>query len=161
MSVYEQLLYEVRNSAAFLTLNRPDKRNALGEILIRELKSALAESETDEAVKVIVVRGAGKDFCAGADLAQLQKVAENSVLDNLDDAASFAALLLQIRQAKKPVIAAVHGRALAGGAGLAVACDLVIAGALGAVCFYRSENWLRARDCNGCRAAQFEREARV
>lgn len=127
MNTYQQILYGVEGNVARLTLNRPDKRNALGATLIHELKSALAEAEGDDAVKVVAMSGAGKDFCAGADLAQLQKVANNSVLDNRDDAAAFAALLLQIRQTKKPVIAAVHGRALAGGAGLAMACDLVIA----------------------------------
>jgi methylglutaconyl-CoA hydratase len=69
----------------------------------------------------------GKDFCAGADLAQLQRVAQGDVLDNLDDALGFADLLLQMRRLKKPIIAAVHGRAFAGGVGIATACDLVLA----------------------------------
>lgn len=123
----KEVLYEIANGVAYVTLNRPDKRNALGAQSISELKSALTEAEQDDAVKAVLLRGAGKDFCAGADLAQLQKIAQASVLDNLDDAAGFAALLLQMRQLKKPVIAAVHGRALAGGAGLASACDLVLA----------------------------------
>src|SRR5262249_19823131 len=92
-----------------------------------DLKSAMTESEKEPRVKAVLLRGAGKDFCAGADLAQLERIARGSVLDNLDDASLFAALLLQIRKMKKPVIAAVHGRALAGGAGLASACDLVLA----------------------------------
>lgn len=123
----KEVLYEIVNGVAYLTLNRPDKRNALGAQIISDLKSALAGAEQDQASKAVLLRGAGKDFCAGADLAQLQKIAQASVLDNLEDAAGFAALLLQMRQLKKPVIAAVHGRALAGGAGLASACDLVLA----------------------------------
>lgn len=127
MAEFTEIIYEVRNGVAHVTLNRPDKRNALGAQIVGELKTALAAAEHDDAVSAVLLRGAGKDFCAGADLAQLQKIAQASVLDNLDDAAGFAALLLQMRKLKKPVIAAVHGRALAGGAGLASACDLVLA----------------------------------
>jgi methylglutaconyl-CoA hydratase len=99
----------------------------LNETVINELKQSLREAEDEANVKAIVLRGAGKDFCAGADLAQLQRVAQATVLDNLDDAFTFADLLLQMRRLKKPIIAAVHGRAFAGGAGLATACDLVLA----------------------------------
>ena len=127
MAQYQEILVELRNAVAAVTLNRPEKRNALSAPLVSELKAALADAEADSQVKAILLRAAGKDFCAGADLAQLQKIAQATVLDNLEDAAGFAALLLQMRKAKKPIIAAVHGRALAGGAGLASACDLVIA----------------------------------
>ncbi|HZN11392.1 MAG TPA: enoyl-CoA hydratase-related protein [Blastocatellia bacterium] len=127
MSDDAQILAESDGAVAYLTLNRPDKRNALGERLIAELRAALAAAEADARTRAVVLRGAGRDFCAGADLAQLEKISRGSVLDNREDAAQFAALLLQIRRLKKPVIAAVHGRALAGGAGLASACDLVIA----------------------------------
>ena len=74
-----------------------------------------------------MIRGAGKDFCSGADLASLQKIAAASYEDNLEDARKLAELFGFIRQVRVPVIAAVHGRALAGGCGLATACDLVIA----------------------------------
>lgn len=127
MSDYTVITYEVKNAAAHVTLNRPDKRNALNEAVISELKQALRAAEADAEVKAVVLRGAGKDFCAGADLAQLQRVAQATVLDNLDDALGFADLLLQMRRLKKPIIAAVHGRAFAGGAGIATACDLVLA----------------------------------
>lgn len=127
MENYTTLLSAVEDAAAFITLNRPDKRNALNETLISELKAALAVAAANDAVKVIILRGAGKDFCAGADLAQLQKIAQATVLENVDDALGFAELLLQMRRCPKPILAAVHGRALAGGAGLASACDLVLA----------------------------------
>ena len=127
MPDYLQVIYEVRDAVAHITLNRPDKRNALGEQIVSDLKSALGEAEADEQARVIVVRGAGKDFCAGADLAQLEKISRASVLENIDSAAHMAELFLKIRRLKKPVIAAVHGRALAGGAGLASGCDLIIA----------------------------------
>ncbi len=127
MSDYTAITYEIKNAAAHITLNRPEKRNALNEAVISELKQALRAAEADADVRAVVIRGAGKDFCAGADLAQLQRVAQATVLDNLDDALGFADLLLQMRRLKKPIIAAVHGRAFAGGAGIATACDLVLA----------------------------------
>lgn len=110
-----------------ITLNRPDKRNALNDESIAELKAELIDADSDENLRVIVVRGAGKDFCSGADLSALQKIATASYEENLEDARSLAELFLLIRSIRIPVIAAVHGRALAGGCGLATACDLVVA----------------------------------
>ena len=110
-----------------LTLNRPEKRNALNSALVEALKRALRDADTDERVRAIIIRGAGKDFCSGADLESLRKISESSYEENLDDARSLADLFAMIRRLKVPVIAAVHGRALAGGCGLATACDLVIA----------------------------------
>jgi methylglutaconyl-CoA hydratase len=125
MSDYQEIIYELKNGIAYITLNRPEKRNAINDRLISDLKTALKQAESEAAA--VLLRGAGKDFCAGADLSQLQKIAQASILDNINDAEGFAALLLQMRRLKKPVIAAVQGRALAGGAGLASACDMVIA----------------------------------
>jgi methylglutaconyl-CoA hydratase len=125
MSDYKEIIYELKDGIAHITLNRPEKRNAINDRLIGDLKAAMNEAESDAAA--VLLRGAGKDFCAGADLSQLEKIAQASILDNIADAERFAALLLQMRRLKKPVIAAVHGRALAGGAGLASACDMVIA----------------------------------
>lgn len=110
-----------------LTLNRPEKRNALNDSLVAELKAALSDADADDDLRAIVIRGAGKDFCSGADLESLREISENSCEENLEDARSLAALFAMIRRMKIPVIAAVHGRALAGGCGLATACDLVIA----------------------------------
>ena len=110
-----------------LTLNRPEKRNALNDELIVALKDALREADADESLRAIVIRGAGKDFCSGADLSSIQKIATASYEENLEDARSLAELFLLLREVRVPVIAAVHGRALAGGCGLATACDLVIA----------------------------------
>ena len=129
------LLYEARDAACCLTLNRPAKRNALNEALIEGLKAGLAQAAQDEQVKVIVLRANGPDFCAGMDLAQLQRIAQASLLENRADAAQLAALYRQFRATPKPIIAAVHGRALAGGAGLAAACDLVIAAQSAQFCF--------------------------
>jgi methylglutaconyl-CoA hydratase len=112
-----------------LTLNRPDKRNALSAGLIAALDAALAQAELDAEVRVVALRGAGKDFCAGADLAELLGSAGHSLAENEAAALRLGQLFLRIRRLPKPVVALVHGRALAGGAGLATACDLVLASA--------------------------------
>lgn len=110
-----------------LTLNRPDKRNALSSSLIDDFTSAVAEAELDADVRVVCVRGAGKDFCAGADLAELLASADRSLEENEVDAMRLGKLFLALRALPKPVVAVVQGRALAGGAGLATACDIVLA----------------------------------
>jgi len=110
-----------------IELNRPDKRNALNDELIAALKSELREADADESLRAVVIRGAGNDFCSGADLAAIQKIANATYEENVEDARTLAELFEQIRKVRVPVIAAVHGRALAGGCGLATACDLVIA----------------------------------
>jgi methylglutaconyl-CoA hydratase len=122
-----EIIYETANDIAAITLNRPEKRNALNDTLIDSLKNALREADADENLRAIVIRGAGNDFCSGADLSALQKIAEGDVLDNLRDAENLLELLAMIRKIKIPVIAAVTGRALAGGCGLATSCDLVLA----------------------------------
>lgn len=115
------------NSIRTITLNRPEKRNALNDELIAALKNAFSEADADESVKCIVLRGAGKDFCSGADLSALQKIANASLEENLEDARSLGELYKLIRRVRAPVIAAVHGRALAGGCGLAMSCDIILA----------------------------------
>ncbi len=114
-------------SVLILELNRPDKRNALNDELISALKTALRDADGDESLRSIIIRGAGKDFCSGADLSSIQKIAAATYEENVEDARELAELFLLIRQVRLPVIAAVHGRALAGGCGLATACDLVTA----------------------------------
>lgn len=125
--MFKEILYGIKNQIAFITLNRPDKRNALNDQLLIELHEAVSTAEQDEQVRVIVLGGAGKDFCAGADLSQLEKSVQASILENLEGASQMADLFITMRRLKKPIIAAVHGRALAGGAGLASACDMVLA----------------------------------
>lgn len=121
------ILYQVDGVVARITLNRPAKRNALNDVLVSGIKSALAQANGDDAVRVVVITGAGQDFCSGADLAALKKISEASVTENLDDARSLMELFAQIRHLSMPVVAAVRGRALAGGCGLATACDIVLA----------------------------------
>jgi methylglutaconyl-CoA hydratase len=123
-----RVLYSTSDAIATVTLNRPDKRNALDDETIAEIKNAVTRAEQDDVVKVVLLRGSGKDFCAGADLSQLEKIAAGgSRADNHADAMKLGDLLIQMRRCTKPLVAAVHGNALAGGAGLASACDLIIA----------------------------------
>lgn len=124
---YTKILYELRDGIAHVTLNRPDKRNALDAEIVIQLKDALAASARDESCRVVLLAGAGPDFCSGADLAGLEKTAAAGVMDNLADARNVADLFLAMRNHPRPIIAAVHGRALAGGCGIATACDIILA----------------------------------
>lgn len=108
-------------------LDRPDRRNALNGTLVAELKEALAIADADERVRVVGLGGNGPDFCAGADLAEVQASVEEGVLASLEEAEALGELFTLLRKLSKPVVAVVRGRALAGGCGLATACDLVLA----------------------------------
>ena len=121
------ILYRVEGGIAHITLNRPGKRNALNAEVIAGLRDALRRSAQDAAVRVVLLTGAGQDFCSGMDLVALDKGNDASALEHLETARSVAGLLLAIRGHPRPVVAAVHGRALAGGAGIASACDLILA----------------------------------
>jgi len=121
------VLFTLDGSVARITLNRPEKRNALNEALVTGIKAALHQASAVDAARVIVISGAGNDFCSGADLEALRKISEASVSENVEDARSLMELFELIRQVPVPVVAAVRGRALAGGCGLASACDLVLA----------------------------------
>ena len=123
----DQVLYSVDGAVARVTLNRPEKRNALNDAVIAGLNDGLKKASKDGRVRVVVISGAGKDFCSGADLSALQKIANASVAENSEDARLLLELFLLIRQLPIPVVAAVTGRALAGGCGLATACDVVLA----------------------------------
>jgi methylglutaconyl-CoA hydratase len=127
MNTDQIVLYSVDSAVARVTLNRPEKRNALNDALISGIKDGLNKASKDERVRVVVISGAGKDFCSGADLSAIQKIANASVAENSEDARLLLELFLLIRQLPIPVVAAVTGRALAGGCGLATACDLVLA----------------------------------
>ncbi len=110
-----------------LTLDRPEKRNALNAALVTALQEALAAAADDEAVRAVVLTGAGRVFSAGADLAALQALRTASPLENQRDSEHLAALFEQIYRHPKPVIAKINGHAIAGGAGLAAVCDFAVA----------------------------------
>lgn len=127
MSHGEVLLRTQEGPVLRLTLNRPEKRNALNDALISELVTGLQTADEETGVRVVMIEGAGPDFCAGADLEALRKISGADVLENLEDVDRLAELFLLIRRVRKPVVAVVRGRALAGGCGLATACDMVVA----------------------------------
>lgn len=123
---YETLLVDVQDGVASVTLNRPDVRNALSVTLIRELEQALAALEADPAARVIVLSGAGdKAFCAGADLKGVGD--RGTTLQARESFGGLARILEAMARMRTPVIAKVHGFALAGGCGLAAGCDIVVA----------------------------------
>jgi enoyl-CoA hydratase len=123
----EVVLYEVRGPAAWLTINRPDRRNAISGGVIEGLMAGLGRAAADEGVRVVVVTGAGdRAFCAGADLRSTMAPREGRVGQH-DRRGRIAALLSGLMRFAKPVVARVNGVALAGGFGLMMACDLVVA----------------------------------
>ena len=123
---YETLLTSLTDGVADITLNRPEVRNALSRTMVGEIEQALAAYETDPAARVIVVAGAGdRAFCAGADLKGAGD--RGTTLQARESFGGLARILESIARMKTPVIAQVHGFALAGGCGLAIGCDVVIA----------------------------------
>jgi methylglutaconyl-CoA hydratase len=110
--VDDSVLYTVEGKVGKITLNRPEKRNALNETMIAGIKSALRSVSGDDKVRAVVLSGSGKDFCSGADLASLERISQSSVDANSADANSLMELFVLIRQCEVPVIAAVRGRAL-------------------------------------------------
>lgn len=122
------VISSVEGSVVRITLNRPEKKNALNDELLNALKQALIQSTEDRGTRCVVITGAGSDFCSGADLSVLEKISKASAAENAADARSLMELFLLIRRLPLPVVAAVRGRALAGGCGLASACDIVLAG---------------------------------
>jgi methylglutaconyl-CoA hydratase len=127
--VTDRVLVTLAGGVLTATLNRPDKRNAIDTAMIDALLAALERADLDAEVRVVVVRGAGQDFCAGMDLNELLVSADHTVEQNRQAALHFGSLFVRMRRIPKPVVAVVQGRALAGGCGLATACDLVLAAA--------------------------------
>ena len=127
MPEYKKIIFTVEQKITRITLNRPDKRNALDNEIVLEFKDALHLASENTEARVVLVSGAGKDFCSGADLASLQQISAAGVEDSIASARVMAELFVEMRRSPRPIIAAVRGRALAGGCGLATACDIIIA----------------------------------
>lgn len=119
--------YRVEGRVGFITLSRPEKKNALNDVLVQELKSGFIKAFSDEHCKVVVLEAEGDVFSAGADLSYLKQLQTNSFQENLEDSRSLAALFELIYEGPKVVIASIQGHAIAGGCGLATVCDLSIA----------------------------------
>ena len=122
-----RVLVLVEDGVLSATLNRPDKRNAIDTPMIDALLATLERADLDAGVRVVALRGAGADFSAGMDLNELLSSADRPVDENRAAALRFGQIFLRMRRLPKPIVAVVRGRALAGGCGLATACDLVLA----------------------------------
>jgi methylglutaconyl-CoA hydratase len=116
-----------RGPAAWLWMNRPEVRNALSDDLLAALETALDVLEEDAAARVLVLAGRGPAFCAGGDLAKMEKAAKMTKSRSRREASRFAKLLYRMHSNPKPIVARVHGPAFAGGMGLVAACDVVVA----------------------------------
>lgn len=121
------VLYEVNDRVGHITLNRPEKRNALNFEFVNEIKSVFKQAEGDDNCKVIVIKSNGEAFCAGADLEYLQQLQNNTYEENLTDSKNLSELFRVIYLSKKVVISLVNGSAIAGGCGLATVCDFCFA----------------------------------
>ena len=119
--------FSLKDGIGIIKLNRPDKRNALHPDLVKQMKEKLDDVRDDVNVKVLIITGEGKAFCAGADLSYLRKLRDFSSIENEKDSEHLAELFLMIYKFPKPTIAAVNGAAIAGGCGLASVCDLIVA----------------------------------
>ena len=124
--MYSTLLLETQDKIATITLNRPEKRNAISTQMISELQSALDAIETSKA-RVVILTGSGKAFCAGMDLEMLAAIAKQSAAENQEDSRRIAKLFRRIWSFPRPMIAAVNGAAYAGGCGIATLCDFTLA----------------------------------
>lgn len=127
MTGFRYIALASSDGVGVITLDRPEKRNALSFDLIAELKVAFERYENDEQINVIILRANGPSFCAGADIADLQKLQSYSFEENLADSNHLKELFLRIYTLKKVVIAQVQGHALAGGCGLVTVCDFAFA----------------------------------
>ncbi|HKM81990.1 MAG TPA: enoyl-CoA hydratase-related protein [Candidatus Acidoferrum sp.] len=123
---YETLLLQTDGPLATITLNRPEKRNAISTPMIAEIQTALDDLEKTH-VRVVILTGAGTAFCAGMDLDMLRSIASQSPAENQDDSRRIAKFFRRLWSYSKPLIAAVNGHALAGGCGIATLCDFTLA----------------------------------
>lgn len=122
------VLYETdARGVAHVTMNRPDRHNAFNDDLVAALDAALADAVADDAVRVVVLRGSGKSFSAGADLDSMRAAGSASRDDNIASAVRWATMLRNLAGLPKPTIAQIQGAAIAGGVGLTAACDVALA----------------------------------
>ena len=121
------VIYQSQNGMCYLTLNRPDVFNALNRQLVLDLTAALKQAESAHDVRVIILKGAGKAWCAGGDLDELLKLTRAGAADRRAYLTDFKAMIDAVRRISKPVIAAVHGVCVGGGNEINIACDLTIA----------------------------------
>ena len=127
MNKYNTIKFEVRDKVARITLNRPEVRNAFNSEMISEISALFAEINTRDDIRVVVMTGEGKAYCAGADLKWMGDVLNYSYEENLEDSRNLAGMFYNINNCPFPTIARVNGAAIGGGCGLVAVCDIVIA----------------------------------
>ena len=125
--MYQSILTEVDDTIGLLTLNKPERHNALDETLVGELSSALLALEADPRVRVVVLSATGKIFCAGNDVAWTRRSAANGTQEKQHDEDLLGHLMLTLNNLSKPTLARVQGAALGSGVGLVAACDIAVA----------------------------------
>jgi methylglutaconyl-CoA hydratase len=124
---YQSLLCETAGAITTITLNRPERRNAISRQMIDDLLATLDRAEADQTVRVVIITGAGKAFCSGMDLESLHEIAGQTPDENLGDSRQMARMFRRVYTFPKPLIAAVNGAAIAGGCGIATFADITIA----------------------------------
>lgn len=124
---YSTVRFSTRDRLAIVSMNRPDRRNALDDVMIRELTDAFNIANRSGGIRIVILTGEGPAFCAGMDLEYLRRISQLGQAENLEDARNLTKLLELVHGLKKPVVAMVNGPALGGGCGLAAACDFVFA----------------------------------
>lgn len=131
----DTVLLDIKNGVATITLNRPKVRHAFNEVMVSELLECLKMIAADTKVRVVVLKSAGPVFCAGADLAYMQKTVQYSEAENKVDAGKLAQLMHTLYTLNKPTLAVVQGHAYGGGVGLIACCDIAIAQQKAQFCF--------------------------
>jgi methylglutaconyl-CoA hydratase len=127
MSRLQTILYEKKNRVAYITLNRPEIHNAFNDTMISELTNVFEDLNDQDDVRVIILTGKGKSFCAGADLKWMKKMKDFSYEENLEDSLALSRMFYKMYSIKKPTICLVNGAAIGGGTGLVAVCDIAIA----------------------------------
>lgn len=126
---FETIVYSVENSVARITFNRPEIHNAFNDTMIKELTEIFEDIKSRDDVRVVVLTGEGKSFCAGADLNWMKRVKDYSFEENLKESLELAKLFYLIYSLPKPTIARVNGVAIGGGTGFVAVCDMAVAAA--------------------------------
>lgn len=128
MATFKQhVLCRTVEKTATITLARAELHNAFNEVVIEELTAAFREVDADDSVRLVVLAGEGKSFCAGADIHWMKRMVDYTFEENVSDANLMADMLRAVRECSKPVVARVHGAAIGGGVGLVSACDMAVA----------------------------------
>ena len=125
--IYKTIIFTQKEKIVYITLNRPDIHNAFNSLMISELADAFEKVKEDESIRVVVLSGEGKSFCAGADINWMREVIHYSYEQNLEESLQLAELLYNIYSLPKPTVAMVNGTAIGGGTGFLSACDIAVA----------------------------------